>query len=169
MAGGVVDTPTTRSFLDVTQPHAETGWVELSIDQGVMLEPDLAGKSVGVLTGTSGIDRLALSSYLRSRNVNATVVQGADELAAGLIGGRFDRGIAEALTGERIAADHGWPVSWLPGFASRYQLVFGLWKGDLTLKRAFNKALSALDEDGTTDAIRNTYLGNGALAPARPG
>ena len=169
VAGGVVDTPTTRSFLDVTQAHAETGWVKLSTDRGATLEPDLAGKSVGVLAGTSGIDRLALSSYLRNRNVRATVVHGPDELAAGLADGRFDRVIAEALTGKRIASDHDWSVSWLPGFASRYRLVFGLWKGDLTLKRAFNKALSALDEDGTTDAIRQTYLGTGALTQAGEG
>ena len=128
VAGGVVDTPTTRSFLDVTQAHAETGWVELSTDHGEMLHPDLARKSVGVLAGTSGIDRLALSRYLRSRNVKVTVVHTPDELAAGLANGRFERAIAESLTGNRIASDHDWSVSQLPAFASRYPLVFGLWK-----------------------------------------
>ena len=166
VAGGVVDTPTTRSFLDVTQAHAETGWVEIAASAGETPTANLAGMSVGVLVGTSGIDRLALSRFLRNRNVKVTVVHGPDALAAGLTDGRFERAIAESLTGKRIAADHKWSISWLPGFASRYSLVFGLWKGDLTLKRAVDEALSALDEDGTTDEIRRKYLGHGVPSPS---
>ena len=162
IAGGVVDTPETRSFLDVTRPHAQTGWV--AIEPGPTA--DLAGRAVGVLPGSAGIDRLALSRTLRAAGVAATIVHSPDELAAGLADGRFAAGVTEALIASGIAAGHDWTIRPLPGLAAVYPVVFGLWKGDLTLKRAVDGALADLEADGTAAAITARYLGPAGTGPA---
>ncbi len=164
VAGGVVDTPVTRSFLDVTAPHAETGWAAVTRDGSG--PPDLTSARVGVLAATSGIDRLALSRVLRASGAVPTIVRSAEDLAAGLSAGRYDIAIAEALVADRIAADHRWSVSAVPGLPARYPVVFGLWKGDLTLHRALDAALAALSRDGTAAAIRARYLGDAPAAGA---
>ena len=69
LAGGVVGSQTTRSFLDVTPSHAETGWM-------LILPKPLdawSGKRIGVHTGISGLDRLALSRLLRARTATPAV------------------------------------------------------------------------------------------------
>ena len=121
--------------------------------------PALEGARVGVLVGTSGIDRLALSRTLRAAGASAGIVGSADELAAGLAGGRFDLGIGEALVVPGIAAEHGWTAAPLAALPGRYPLVFGLWKGDLTLKRALDRALRELEADGTAGRLGAAYLG----------
>ena len=60
------------------------------------------------------------------------------------------------LAGE-LAADNGWTVDWAPPELARYNLVFGLWKGDLTLKRAIDEAFAELAADGTLAAILERY------------
>src|SRR5262245_3734827 len=54
LAGGVVGSPVTRSFMETSPAYAETGWAF------VLPKPlaDLQGRRVGVLTGISGLDRL---------------------------------------------------------------------------------------------------------------
>lgn len=160
VAGGVVDTATTRSFLDVTRPHAETGWAMVVRAPGDPTE--LGAARVGVLAGASGIDRLALSRHLRAQRAQTALVGSEADLAAGLADRRFDVAVAEALIAARVAGDHGWTRRWLPGLPARYPVVFGVWKGDLTLKRALDGALAALETNGATDAIRARYLGSGA-------
>lgn len=154
-AGGVVDTATTRSFLDVTRPHAETGWTVVAPGA----PPALDGARVGVLVGTSGIDRLALSRALRAAHARAEIVDSPEALAAGIAEGRFDLGVAEALVAGPLAAGHGWTAAPFPPLPDRYPLVFGLWKGDLTLKRALDHALATLESDGTAARLRTAYLG----------
>ena len=60
----------------------------------------------------------------------------ADALVAGLREGRFEAGVTEKLLADQIAAREHWRADWLPGDLPRYPVAFGLWKGDLTLKRA---------------------------------
>lgn len=155
IAGGVVDTQVTRSFLDLTNAHAATGWTML-IPTG---EGALRGASVGVFAGASGMDRLALSRVLRAAGARATIFRTSDALEQALTSGRVTIGIGEALLFGRIAADRGWSLRPLPGLPARHFLAFGLWKGDLTLKRALNAALDSLDQDGTAEALRAKYLG----------
>lgn len=163
LAGGVVDTPGTRSFLEVTRPHARTGWVAILPAPGGPVRLD--GRRVAVLAGASGLDRLALSRYLRAHKVRPAILNDPQELAAGLAGGRFAVAVTEALLAGRIAAGHGWSVRPLAGLATRHELAFGLWKGDVTLKRAVDSALETLEADGTADALREDYLGRSAAAP----
>src|SRR5262249_23024631 len=63
LAGGVVASPTTKSFLETSPAYAETGWAF------VLPQPlnDIRGRRVAVLTGISGLDRIALGRYLRAQ------------------------------------------------------------------------------------------------------
>ena len=153
LAGGVVDSALTRSFLDTGPPYAETGW---AIVAPAPLEA-IDGRTLGALTIISGLDRIGLASYLRRHDVTVRVVRNGQELVDGIAGGRFDGGITEALLAGGLAADNDWWVSPLPDELARYNLVFGLWKGDLTLKRKIVQAFRHLQADGTLAAILERY------------
>ncbi len=153
LAGGVVDSALTRSFLDTGPPYAETGW---AIIAPAPLE-DIGGLNLGALTLVSGLDRIELSSYLRRRNVTVRVMRNADLLVDGISNGALAGGITEALLASGLAAETGWWVAPLPDELARYNLVIGLWKGDLTLKRKIAEAFEKMKEDGTLAAILGRY------------
>lgn len=155
IAGGVVDSDQTRSFLETGPPYARTGWALIS-PQPIT---DLKGLNIGVLTLVSGLDRIGLATYLRSKGVHAQVVLQPDDLVAGIAQHQFDAGITEALLAARLATDNHWTVAWMPPELARYNLVFGLWKGDLTLERAVDDAFADLEADGTIAAILARYAG----------
>ncbi len=152
IAGGVVDSQLTRSFLDTGPAYARTGWALVSP------EPldDLRGRSLGVLTVISGLDRIGLASALRAQDVTVRVVRNESDLASGIASGAFDGGATESLLAGQIAAENGWVVRPVADLA-RYNLVLGLWKGDLTLKRRVVRAFRSLEKDGTLAAILARY------------
>lgn len=153
LAGGVVDSTLTRSFLDTGPPYAETGWAIMAP------EPvhSINGLTLGALTIISGLDRIGLASYLRRQDVTVRVLRNSQQLVAGIASGELDGAITEALLASGLAADNDWWVAALPDELARYNLVFGLWKGDLTLKREIVRAFQQLESDGTLAAIRERY------------
>jgi ABC-type amino acid transport substrate-binding protein len=153
IAGGVVDSDQTRSFLETGPPYAQTGWAIVSPAP----TESLAGKRIGALTLISGLDRIGLASFLRAKGATARVVTSPEALTAGIADGTFDAGVTEAMLGSRLAADNGWTVAWAPPELARYNLVFGLWKGDITLKRVIDQAFADLTADGTIAAIMERY------------
>ncbi len=156
----MVASPQTRSFLETSPSYAETGWaLVLPKPMGGQPLGELAGRRAGVLVGISGLDRLALSRFLREQRVEVTIVSDAAELAQGLRDAKFDFGVTEFLLAGRIAAREGWKVEWAPEPLVRYPLVLGLWKGDLTLKRAIVASLERLERNGNIAAIMSRYLG----------
>jgi ABC-type amino acid transport substrate-binding protein len=157
LAGGVVASPMTRSFLETSSPYAQTGWALLALHPIA----DLHGRKLGVLTPPSGLDRIALASHLRAAQAQVIILSSAEALVAGLREGRFEAGVTERLLAEEIAAREGLLADWLPGDLPRYPVAFGLWKGDLTLKRALAGGLDRLARDGTVAAILARYLGRG--------
>ena len=126
----------------------------------------IAGRRAGVLVGISGLDRLALSRFLREQNVEVTIVANAADLARGLRDGKFDFGVTEALLADQIAAQEGWTTTWAPPALVRYPVVLGLWKGDLTLKRAIVASLEKLERNGDVAKIKARYLGGNRTASA---
>jgi ABC-type amino acid transport substrate-binding protein len=155
LGGGIVASPVTRSFLETSPPYEETGWAFVLPAPLATIE----GRRAGVLAGVSGLDRIALARYLRDRKVELAIVPAAADLVQGLRDGRFDFGVTERLAAGQIAAREGWHAEWAPAELPRYPLVLGLWKGDLTLKRAIVGALARLERDGETAAILSRYLG----------
>jgi ABC-type amino acid transport substrate-binding protein len=171
LAGGIVASPVTRSFLETSPPYEETGWAFIAPTTLAGIE----GRRAGVLAAASGLDRIALARYLREQRVAVTIVPVAADLVAGLRDGRFEFAVTERLLAGQIAAREGsqagWKVEWAPAELPRHALVFGLWKGDLTLKRAIVGAMAQLARDGETAAILARYLGErrraGRDAPPR--
>jgi polar amino acid transport system substrate-binding protein/cystine transport system substrate-binding protein/membrane-bound lytic murein transglycosylase F len=155
IAGGVVDSQQTRSFLETSPSYARTGWAVISTQP----LSDFSGLKAGVLTLVSGLDRIGLASFLRRVGATPQIVVRPEELVTGIKEGRFDAGITEALLATGLAADNGWTAAWMPPELKRYNLVFGLWKGELTLKRAIDEAFAALKADGTIEAIVDRYAG----------
>jgi ABC-type amino acid transport substrate-binding protein len=155
LAGGVVASPVTRSFLETSPSYAETGW------GFVLPKPlaDLEGKRAIVFTGISGLDRLALSRFLRSKNIGFAVASNAAELASALRESRADFGVTEMLLAGQLAAREGFSVEWAPAELPRFPVVFGLWKGDLTLKRAIVDGLAQLEKTGEMARIIGRYRG----------
>ena len=153
LAGGVVGSATTRSFLETTPSYETTGWAWLAPHDNATLQ----GRRVGVLVGVSGLDRVALAAYLRAAKAQVTITRDRDELVRGLQDGRFDIAVTERLSAITIAEPLGWPVGWLPDSLPRYPIVFGLWKGDLTLKRASVAAMERLRRDGRMIEINARY------------
>lgn len=156
LAGGVVASPATKSFLETSSSYAQTGWAF------VLPGPlgNLQGRRVGVLTGVSGLDRLALSRYLRAQNADVTIVPNASEFVRALREGRFELGVTERLLAGQFASREGWRVEWTPADLPRYPVALGLWKGDLTLKRAIVEGLHQLQHDGELARIIGRYLGD---------
>jgi ABC-type amino acid transport substrate-binding protein len=155
VAGGVVNSDQTRSFLETGPSYATTGWAVISPKPLQRLD----GLNVGVLTLISGLDRIGLASLLRSRGIKAVIVRTPEDLVAGIEDHRFDAGVTEALLASRLATDNGWNAAWMPAELARYGLVFGLWKGDLTLQRAVDQAFADLTAEGTIASILARYAG----------
>lgn len=157
LAGGVALTRPVLSYLDATESYLETGWAVVSAKPLT----ELQGHKVAFYAGINGLDRVALSRTLRAAGIRPEIVNSAAGVVAGLKSGEFDSAITESLTASQIAMDNGYAVGWLDENAARYPLGVGLWKGDLTLKRAVSAQLAALEADGTVAALRAKYgIGN---------
>jgi len=154
LAGGIVDTTTTRGFLVVAPTGLETGWAAVVTDP---VPTTLDGVAVGFFAGLSGLDRLSLSRWLRDRGAVVTVVSTAADARAGLANGRFAVIVSEALTAQRLAAESDASAYWLAGTGSRIPLAVGLWKGDLTLERAVKRELNRLQRSGELDELIERY------------
>lgn len=153
IAGGVVDSAQTRSFLETGPSYAETGWALVSPKPLVSLKD----QPVGALAIVSGLDRIGLSGFLRAEGAKARVVTSPEALVAGIADWTFAAGVTEAMLAARLAEENGWTVTWASPDLARYNVVFGLWKGDLTLKRAIEQAFADLKADGTIAAILDRY------------
>jgi ABC-type amino acid transport substrate-binding protein len=154
VAGGLAASPMTRSFLETSPPYAETGWAVLA----PMPDFELRGRKVGVLAPATGLDRNATATYLRAQATQNVIVADADALVRGLREGRFEAAVTEKLLADQIAAREHWAAGWLSDLP-RYPVAFGLWKGDLTLKRAIASGMDRLERDGTTATILMRYVG----------
>ena len=153
LAGGVVVSDLTRSFLDTTPPHLQTGWALVA----AQIPTSLEGVKVGFYGGLVGLDRIALSRFLQAQKARVEIIASAEALADGLRSGRIDAGLSEALMARQIAGKLGLPVAWLPESLGRYRIAFGLWKGDLTLKRSLVDVIDDLDRGGLTRELARRY------------
>jgi ABC-type amino acid transport substrate-binding protein len=95
-----------------------------------------------------------------------TIVPSAADLVQGLRDGRFDVGITEWLLAGQLAAREGWSVAWADAELPRYPVALGLWKGDLTLKRAIEHGMEELRRSGEMARIIGRYVGDARGATA---
>jgi ABC-type amino acid transport substrate-binding protein len=153
LAGGVVASDVTRSFLDTTPPHLETGWAMVA----TTIPARLDGMKVGVYTGLAGLDRIGLSRLLRAANAQVEIMPSAEALVEALRAGRVQAGVSEALMARQIAGTLGLQAAWMPAPLARYPIAFGLWKGDLTLKRRLAAVIEVLESEGLTRKLAARY------------
>src|SRR5690606_11003831 len=141
---------------------AQTGWVGVSAT-GRLPE---AGGSVAVLPGTSGLDRLQLSGWLREQSLRVVPARTPQQFADAVASGRADAGITERFVAATLSLGTGLTLFLLPEdrFA-HYTMALGLWKGDQTLKRAVETALAALDASGELAALTGRYGLDDAINP----
>lgn len=156
IGGGLLDTSETRGFLEVSPSFAQTGWTALTPT------PDeaIAGRTAAVLANVPGADRLALSRFLREENVTIRLMRSSEEVAEALISGEAEIAITGALYAGPLAEQLGYTLTPLPPPFEATPIVFGLWKGDLTLKRAIVGAFRRIRADGRLDALVEKYLGD---------
>ncbi len=153
LAGGVVATDLTRSFLDTTSPYLRTGWALVAPE-----EPDsLTGLRVGFHAGISGLDRISLSRFLRENGADVTIINSVGDLAAAISDGSVDAGISESILAQQLAGTHDWQAFLLAESLEGAPVSYGLWKGDLTLKRAIEGSLDRLRGTGRLQAILDDY------------
>jgi polar amino acid transport system substrate-binding protein/cystine transport system substrate-binding protein/membrane-bound lytic murein transglycosylase F len=153
IAGGVVATDLTRSFLETTPPHLQTGWA--IVHDGAV--GTLEGATVGFAPGASGLDRIELSRYLRSIEAEVRRLPDLAALEAALLADEVDAGVSEALIVRTVAGRHDWTAAYLPEPLEPAPITLGLWKGDLTLLRAVRSALGRLRAEGAIDALIESY------------
>ncbi len=153
LAGGVVASDLTRSFLDTTPPHLQTGWALVAAQFPAKLE----GVKLGFYAGLAGLDRIALSRFLQAQKARVEIVPSAEALIEALRSGRIDAGLSEALMARQIAGTLGMQVAWLPDSLGRYPVAFGLWKGDLTLKRQLVAVIDGLEGQGLMRELADRY------------
>ncbi|HWU16386.1 MAG TPA: transporter substrate-binding domain-containing protein [Devosia sp.] len=164
VAGGVADTIQTRGFLQTIPTDAETGWVGIS-PNGAMPP---SGSVVGVLPGTSGLDRVALSGWLRQQGLRAQLMRSPDQLRTALTTGAIAAGVTERFVAGTIdLEENSFRLFWLPeSIFPYYRMALGLWKGDQTLKRAIANALDRLEKTGALAGLRERYGLDGVVASA---
>lgn len=153
LAGGVVVSDLTRSFLDTTPPYLETGWALVT----AKIPDTLRDMKVGFYAGLAGLDRIALSRFLQAQKAQVEIVPTAEALADGLRTGRLVAGVSEALISRQIAGTISAQVAWLPDSLGRYPVALGLWKGDLTLKRRIGGIIEDLEIEGLTRELAQRY------------
>jgi polar amino acid transport system substrate-binding protein/cystine transport system substrate-binding protein/membrane-bound lytic murein transglycosylase F len=151
VAGGVIASSITRSFLDTSTPYLESGWAI------VMPAGSKVPAKVGFFPVTSGLDRVALARLLRAAKIDVQVVDSANALVAGIKSGSLDAGVTEAIMASEIAGQQGWRANWVSDALERDPIAFGLWKGDLTLKRAIDGAIADMQRSGQLQQLIARY------------
>jgi len=123
--------------------------------------PDLAGKNVGVIAGTTTEARL--ESVLKLRLVNAKVVKVKDgnEGIAMLESGSLDAFASDKikLLGLALQAKDPKALAMLPDDLSIEPLAFALPRGDSSYRLEVNRALTQVYASGEIEAIFNQWLG----------
>lgn len=154
IAGGVADTVQTRSFLQTIPTPIETGWAGV----GKTAKLPAAGASVVVLAGSSGLDRLQLSGWLRRNGWRTLPARSAPQFVGALESGAASFGVTERSGLAALALNAELQVFALPAAEfPQYRMAFGLWKGDQTLKRAVDDAIGKLQRSGELAALADRY------------
>jgi len=154
IAGGVADTVQTRSFLETIPTPVETGWVGV----GTSATLPAPGATVAVLAGTSGLDRLQLSGWLRQNGWRVVPARSASQFVEALASGNASFGVTERSAIAALALPAGQQLFPLPAAEfPQYPMALGLWKGDLTLKRAIVGAMAEIAASGALAALEDRY------------
>lgn len=154
IAGGVVDAEFHRQQLEFLSPSLDIGWAIVYSPE----VPGLKGTRVTVYAGFPGLDRLALSRFLKGQGSEVVLVGSAKEFSQSLTSKQVQVGITDSLLARHIAAQHNFKVAWVPMVQPRYALkLLGVWKGERALKKEVMKAIGVLEQKGQIQALFTRY------------
>jgi ABC-type amino acid transport substrate-binding protein len=154
LAGGIVMSATTQSFLDTTRPHLQTGWALISRSDASLADID---GQIGFYAGLTGLDRIGLGQYLRQSGISPKIVNTANALRSDLERGTIAGGVTEGLLAASMADDNDLNVTLLGEPLEQFSLGLGFWKGDVTLQRKVSSVLDQMWADGTIETIAERY------------
>jgi polar amino acid transport system substrate-binding protein/cystine transport system substrate-binding protein/membrane-bound lytic murein transglycosylase F len=117
----------------------------------------LQGVRVGFLPGLSGLDRIALSTYLRNQGAALTILNARPQAVEGLRNGSLQVVVSDSIVVGNLVDELGGTGSWLPVAGGPSPVGFGMWKGDLTLERAIERSLQRLRQRGALAEILDRY------------
>lgn len=153
IAGGVVRNDSTRGFLELLPTGLQTGWAMV----GNVDRMSQGGGAVAVYPGPTGLDRLSLSRFLRSKNLQILSVSSISELAQALEDGRTDLAISDRQSLSALNLPSG-SIEWVSAQElGVFDLALGLWKGDATLLRAVRKSTHNLMQQGVAGRVAARY------------
>lgn len=131
LGGGLADSAPNRGFLTLLPNGGRIGLLRV----GSSAAP-VPGTEIGVYMGSAGLNRVRLSTWMRSENLQPRPLATEAELTAWLQQG------GEAIVSSLTPLPTGAATHDLPSAASESRsLAFGLWRGDVTLTRAIRAAL----------------------------
>lgn len=131
LGGGLADSAINRGFLTLL-PTGETVGLVVTGPGGLPQR----GDEVGVYLGSSGLDRIRLSSWMRAEGWRARPLRTPQELAQWIGAGR------RAVTSDLALLPPEIGVAPMPEAAGEtFKRAIGLWRGDMTLTRAVREAL----------------------------
>lgn len=154
LTGGMVDGEFYGQQIETLPPSLEVGWAMVYSAEVANLKDN----KVAVYAGFPGLDRLALSQYLKREGVQMVVVSSAEAFGQVLASGEVQIGITEAILARHLAAQNRWQVAWVPIPQAKYALrLLATWKGDWTLKKEVRKAVEAIERRGEMQKIFDRY------------
>lgn len=161
IAGGVADSEQTRSYLQTIPTDAVTGWV-LVAREGTT---PVAGDSVAVLPGTSGLNRLAVSGWLRESGFKVKPARNSEQFKAELLSGAVSFGVTERfIAASANLEDADFSLFWLPEQSVQLTVTaIGMWKGDQTLKSEIIHSLSEVKASKAYELLRERYQIDGEI------
>ncbi|WP_169194754.1 transporter substrate-binding domain-containing protein [Devosia sp. MC1541] len=161
IAGGVADSEHTRGYLQTIPTDAVTGWVLVARDGTT----PVAGDSVAVLPGTSGLNRLAVSGWLRESGFKAKPARNSEQFKAELLSGAVSFGVTERfIAASANLEDADFSLFWLPEQSVQLTVTaIGMWKGDQTLKSEIIHSLSEVKASKAYELLRERYQIDGEI------
>ena len=139
LVGGVAATRSSESFLVLTEPYLRAGWAWVGQGPPDELEEDV---QVGFWAPYLGLDkeRFAATDFLDARGIFPYFFHSAEETLTALDEGEVEAVLTDTYTAAWLADETG-AQTWDVPELSPFSFALGLWKGEVTLKRAVNGAL----------------------------
>jgi polar amino acid transport system substrate-binding protein len=135
-------------------PHYCSGGVIISKDGAIKTAADLAGKTVAVQTGTTYLDNVKKVPGVKEVK---NFPQDTDARGA-LMTGRVDAWVTDRFAGKAALEANPAGGLKLGGFLFVERIAAAVAKGNTSLVTEVNKALAAIQADGTYAAISNKWF-----------
>lgn len=166
-AGGKIDMimsamtikPERQAEIDFSDPYFDSNQSITMKKGGTYTKPaDLAGKKVGVQSGTTG-DQWAQEN-LKPAGAEVVALKGTTEVIEALTAGNIDAMIIDLPVAAEKVKDPALGLEMVAQVPTGEQYGFGISKDNTGLRDAVNMALKKIKDDGRYDAIYTKWFGD---------